>query len=227
MDLSDARIRKLAKTGRYADGDGLYLQVTQRRDGGLARSWFVRLRLPEGRQRDMGLGAYPIVPLAEARRKALEARQEAKAGRDPLAARQAKRAEARLAPTRAVSFRQAADGYIAAHAHLWRSAKHTMQWQSSLAAYAYPVFGALPVAAVNRPLVIEALDSIWTVKPETASRVRQRIETVLDWAAARGLREGDNPARWKGGLEHALPKRDKRRQGRHAAPPPGRSPLPS
>jgi integrase len=159
------------------------------------------------------------VPLAEARTKAEAARIEAKAGRDPLETRAAAKANARRTAARAVSFRNAAENYIASHAHLWRNAKHASQWSATLASYAYPVFGDLPVSCVDQVLVIQALEPIWTAKPETASRVRGRIETILDWAKARGLREGENPAAWKGNLQHALPKRDKRSRGHHAALP--------
>jgi integrase len=223
--LTDQRVKRASAPGVYADGDGLYLQVTAGKDGEVRRSWFVRLRLPDGRARDMGLGTVAMVPLAEARRQAEAARIEAKAGRDPLAAREAMKAQARVEQARAVSFRQAAESYIAAHAHLWRNSKHVGQWSATLATYAYPVFGALPVSAVSRALVIEALEPIWTAKAETASRLRGRIEAVIDWAIARGLRETENPARWKGGLEHALPKRSKRDKGRHAALPFAQAPA--
>ena len=205
--LSDAKIKRLTTPGVYADGAGLYLQVTRGKAGDVRRSWFVRLRLPDARSRDMGLGTYELVPLAEARTKAQAARVEAKAGRDPLEAREAARLAAKVAAKRSLTFRQAAEAYIAAHRERWRSAKHAGQWSTTLATYVYPVFGDLQVAVVNKGDVLAALEPIWIAKPETASRVRGRIEAVLDWAAERGHRaEGDNPAR-RERLKHSLPSR--------------------
>ncbi|MBX9745977.1 MAG: Arm DNA-binding domain-containing protein, partial [Hyphomonadaceae bacterium] len=194
--LSDAKIKRLTVPGVYADGAGLYLQVTRGKAGDVRRSWFVRLRLPDGRSRDMGLGTYELVPLADARTKAHAGRVEAKAGRDPLEAREAERLKTKVEAARSLTFRQAAEAYIAAHRERWRSAKHADQWSVTLATYAYPVFGGFQVAVVNKRDVLAALEPIWTAKPETASRLRGRIEAVLDWAAERGYRsEGDNPAR--------------------------------
>jgi integrase len=205
--LSDAKIKRLTAPGVYADGAGLYLQVTRGRAGDVRRSWFVRLRLPDGRARDMGLGTYVLVPLADARAKAQAARIEAKAGRDPLSAREAAKLQAKVDAARSLTFRQAAEAYIAAHRARWRNTKHANQWAATLAAYAYPVFGDFQVAVVDKRDVLAALEPIWTAKPETASRVRGRIEAVLDWAAERGHRaEGDNPAR-RERLKHSLPSR--------------------
>jgi integrase len=221
--LSDAKIKRLTEPGVYADGAGLYLQVTRGKTGDVRRSWFVRLRLPDGRSRDMGLGTFELVPLAEARAKAQAARIEAKAGRDPLAAREAEKLQAKVEAARALTFRQAAEAYIATHRDRWRSAKHAGQWSVTLATYAYPVFGDFQVAVVNKLDVLTALEPIWTAKPETASRLRGRIEAVLDWAAERGHRaEGDNPAR-RERLKHSLPSRaalaKAKPRGNHAALP--------
>lgn len=205
--LSDAKIKRLTAPGVYADGAGLYLQVTRGKAGDVRRSWFVRLRLPDGRSRDMGLGTYELGPLADARTKAHAGRVEAKAGRDPLEAREAERLKTKVEAARSLTFRQAAEAYIAAHRERWRSAKHADQWSVTLATYAYPVFGGFQVAVVNKRDVLAALEPIWTAKPETASRLRGRIEAVLDWAAERGYRsEGDNPAR-RERLKHSLPSR--------------------
>lgn len=221
--LSDAKIKRLTAPGVYADGAGLYLQVTRGKAGDVRRSWFVRLRLPDGRSRDMGLGAFDLVPLSDARTKAHAARVEAKAGRDPLEAREAERLKAKVEAVRSLTFRQAAEAYIAAHRERWRNAKHAGQWSATLAAYAYPVFGDFQVAVVNKQDVLAALEPIWTAKPETASRLRGRIEAVLDWAAERGHRsEGDNPAR-RDRLKHSLPSRaalaKAKPRGNHAALP--------
>ncbi len=166
----------------------------------------------------MGLGRVDLVPLKAARELASTARQDAKAGRDPVAAKEAARMTEAVAEARATTFRQCAEGYIAAHAAGWRNAKHAAQWGATLAQYVYPVFGDLPVAMVDTPLVMKVLDPIWTAKTETASRVRGRIEAILDWARVRGYRGGENPARWKGNLALALPARAKAKpRGRHAA----------
>jgi integrase len=218
--LTDRVIRQTTTPGVYPDGDGLYLQVTAGKDGKPRRSWFVRLRLPTGKSRDMGLGRLELVPLRTARERATTARQEAKAGRDPVAEKEAARTAAAVEEARATTFRQCAEGYIAAHASGWRNEKHAAQWGSTLAQYVYPVFGDLPVAVIDTPLVMKALDPIWATKTETASRVRGRIEAVLDWARVRGHRTGDNPARWTGNLAYALPSRAKAKpRGRHAALP--------
>ncbi len=221
--LSDAKIKRLNAPGIYADGAGLYLQVTRGKAGGARKSWFVRLRLPDKRSRDMGLGTFELVPLADARTKAQAARVEAKAGRDPLAAREAEKLQAKVQAARALTFRQAAEGYIAAHRERWRSAKHAGQWSATLATYAYPVFGDFQVSVIDKRDVLAALEPIWTAKPETASRLRGRIEAVLDWAAERGHRsEGDNPAR-RERLKHSLPSHaalaKAKPRGNHAALP--------
>jgi integrase len=162
-----------------------------------------------GRAREMGLGPLHTVSLSEARSKARECRKIRLEGADPIEARNAKRAEARLAAATAMTFQACAEAYIAAHRAGWKNPKHAAQWPSTLATYVHPVFGALPVQAVDVGLVMKVLEPIWKEKPETASRVRGRIESVLDWAKARGYREGENPARWKGHLENLLPARSK------------------
>jgi integrase len=138
-------------------------------------------------------------------------------GRDPLAAKRAKRDQARLAEARAMTFRQCAEAYIDAHRAGWRNPKHAGQWPATLETYVYPTMGALPVQAVDVGLVMKAVEPIWTTKPETAGRVRGRIESVLDWATARGYRQGENPARWRGHLENLLPKKSKVRRVEHHA----------
>jgi integrase len=224
--LTDRVIRQTTAPGIRADGDGLYLQVTASKSGEPRRSWFVRLRLPGGKCRDMGLGRVDLVPLKTARELARAARQEAKAGRDPIAAKEAAKITAATEHVRATTFRQCAEAYIAVHTAGWRNVKHSKQWTSTLATYAYPVFGDLPVGVIDTPLVMKVLDPIWTHKTEAASRVRGRIEAILDWARVRGYRTGENPARWKGNLALALPARDKAKPpGRHAALPFGQMPA--
>jgi integrase len=188
----------------HGDGGGLYLQVTP--SG--ARTWIFRFKL-QGRSREMGLGPLHTVKLAEAREKARECRKLVMKGIDPIEARNAKRAEARLAAATAMTFEQSAEAYIAAHKAGWKNPKHAGQWPSTLKTYVYPVFGSLPVQAIDTGLVMKAIEPIWQVKPETASRVRGRIESVLDWPKVRGYRDGENPARWRGHLDHLLPARSK------------------
>jgi integrase len=183
----------------HRDGGGLYLQVS--RSGG--RSWIFRFQR-NGKRRFMGLGSADVITLAEARDKAIDARRLLANGIDPIDQRGAERAAARIEAAKAVSFRECAVQYIAAHQAGWRNAKHAAQWPSTLEAYVFPLMGDLPVQDVDTGLVMRVLEPIWTVKPNTASRVRRRIEAVLDRATVSGHRTGDNPARWKGHLDQLL-----------------------
>jgi len=202
--LTSRLVAALKEPGRYGDGGGLYLQIGPTG----AKSWLLRYMLNR-KAREMGLGAVALVPLAEAREKAIEARRLVKAGTDPLDARQAEQARARVESVKAITFTECAAAFIAAHEATWRNPKHRQQWSNTLTTYAGPVFGDLPVAAVDLALVLKALEPIWTEKPETASRLRGRIEQVLDWATVRGYRQGENPARWRGHLDKLLPARSK------------------
>lgn len=202
--LTDKTIKALTlagrpTVGRHTDGGGLHLHV--RADG--RAGWVLRYRL-NGNQRDMGLGTYPEVPLRAARDAAVSARTQVKAGIDPVHARKVKRAEAlnHAAPER--TFKAAAEALIEAKRPGWRSSKHADQWAATLAAYAYPAFGDWPVGDVSEDAVLRALRPIWTRRSETASRLRGRIEAVLDYAKAQKWRTGENPARWKGHLSHLL-----------------------
>ena len=209
---------KSAKAGRHADGGGLHLLV---KDTG-ARSWVYRFML-KGKSRDIGLG--PAGPggisLADARDLAAALRVKVKAGIDPLAERQQAEAEAKAAEQAAkvagVTFKEMAETHIAANKASWRNAKHKQQWENTLKTYAYPIIGVLPVADIDTPHVLKVLEPIWREKAETASRVRGRIETVLDSAKARGYRQGENPARWRGHLAQILPARTKLSRGHHKA----------
>jgi integrase len=169
----------------------------------------------------MGLGTAgdDDVTLVEARDLAADARRRVRGGGDPIAERKAQRLQKRF-ETQAVTFKECAERYIASHKAGWRNARHAAQWPATLATYAYPVFGDRSAQAVDVGLVMKALEPIWSTKSETASRVRGRIESVLDWATARGYREGENPARWRGHLENLLPKKSRvRRVVHHAALP--------
>jgi integrase len=207
--LTALKVARAKRPGMYADGDGLYLQVTK---GGA--SWVYRYMLNR-RAREMGLGPLHTIALAEARELAREARKLRYKRIDPIEDRRAVRAQQLLEAATAMTFRECAERYIASHRAGWRNAKHTEQWESSLRRFAFPVIGALPVQAIDTALVLKVLEPIWTAKPETASRVRGRIEAVLDWAKASGYRTGENTARWKGHLKKLLPDRSKVRQVKH------------
>lgn len=205
--LSPPKVRNAAD-GMHGDGGGLWLQV---RRGN--RSWLFRYTSPAThRERLMGLGSVDVVGLAEARELAADYRRLLHEGKDPL---DEKRADAARSAATAVTFREAAEEFIAAHAPGWRNTKHAEQWRSTLAAYAFPAIGAMPVAAVDTEAVLRVLRPIWHDKPETASRLRGRIEAVLGAAAVRGWRSGENPARWRGHLAALLPARGKVAAVRH------------
>ena len=141
-------------------------------------------------------------------------------GIDPIDARRAERLETRLNAAKALTFKDCAARYIASHRAGWRNPKHAAQWEATLATYAGPVMGGLSVQAIDTALVLKVLEPIWTTKPETAGRVRGRMESILDWAKVRGYRAGENPARWRGHLDKLLPARSKvRRVEHHAALP--------
>jgi integrase len=210
--LTVRTVEAIKKPGMHADGGGLYLHV-----GKLgSKSWVFRWRRA-GKLRDMGLGAVNTIGLAEARDRALEQRKRVYDGGDPIAERRAQRQAELVETAKVMTFRECAEAYIGSHQAGWRNPKHAAQWPSTLGTYVYPVFGSLPVAAIDTAFVMRAVEPIWTTKPETASRVRGRIESVLDWAAARGYRAGENPARWRGHLENLLPARGKVRAVEHHA----------
>ncbi len=210
--LTALAVAKQKTPGRYADGGGLYLQISPTG----SKSWLFRYTR-QGKAREMGLGALAVVSLLQAREKAAVARQVIAAGGDPIEVREADQAQAKLEEVRGMTFAQCADAYIQAHSPGWRNPKHAAQWPATLKTYAEPVFGALPVQMVDLALVLKVLEPIWSTKPETASRLRGRIEAVLDWAAVRGYRPPDNPARWKGHLDKLLPPRAKVRKVEHHA----------
>jgi integrase len=197
------------------DGAGLYLRVS----ASGAKSWVFRYQL-DGRRRDMGLGPFPDVTLAEARARAAAHRLQRHDGVDPLNARTAQRQTRHLDAAKTMTFEKCAAAHIAAHKAGWRGGVSEAQWRQSLMAYVYPHFGVLPVQAIDVGLVMKALEPIWTTKPETATRVRGRIESIIDWATTRGYRQGENPARWRGHLENLLPRISKfHRIEHHAALP--------
>lgn len=199
--LTHLGISKLKQPGYYGDGAGLWLQVS----ASGSKSWIFRYTIA-GRQREMGIGALLTVGLADARIKAKECRQILLAGKDPIDERNAIRKDKALERAKSMTFDQCADAYINAHRLEWKNEKHISQWRNTLATYAGPVIGHLPVAEVTTPLVVKILNLVWETKTETATRLRGRIEKILDWATVAGYREGENPARWRGHLENLLAK---------------------
>ncbi len=199
--LNALAVRAATTPGYYLDGNGLHLQVS--RAG--SKSWVYQFTL-HGRRREMGLGSLSVLSLAEARARTRECRQMLLDGIDPIAARDAKQM---TAAATVVTFKDCTDRYIADKRAEWSNVKHAQQWENTLATYAHPHIGALPVSSINTGLVRKCLDPIWTTKTETASRVRQRIESVLDWAKVHGYRSGDNPAAWRGHLEGVMAKPSK------------------
>jgi integrase len=218
--LKALQVTKLKEPGMYADGAGLYLQVTvNARDGEPTKSWIYRYML-RGKAREMGLGSLNAISLQQARDKALDCRRLRQEGIDPIDARKVERQRGALEAAKSITFKKAAAEYIASHSAGWRNAKHAAQWSATLATYAEPTIGSLSVQSVDTGLVLKVLEPIWTAKPETASRLRGRIESILDWARVRGYRVGENPARWRGHLDVLLPARSKvRRVEHHAALP--------
>jgi integrase len=209
--LNARKVETLTRPGRHADGGNLYLSISD--NGG--RRWVFFYRFG-GKRREMGLGsaARGHVSLAGAREKALEARRLLSAGIDPLSAKEADRAARRTVPT----FGTFADDYLASHQGKWRNDKHKAQWAMTLKTYCEPI-RAMPVSAIDTEAVLKVLQPIWTEIPETASRLRGRIENVLDAAKARGFLTGENPARWRGHLRTLLPARQRLTRGHHAALP--------
>jgi integrase len=208
--LSPRRVSSVTKRGRYADGGGLYLQVSS--NG--AKSWLFRYMM-NNKARQMGLGSVRTFSLPEARETATKCRKLVYEGIDPIDHRNLERGQIRADTAKAMTFKDCAEKYISAHSPGWKNIKHTNQWTNTLVTYAYPVFSNLPVQTIDTGLVMKVLEPIWVTKSETASRVRGRIEAILDWASARKYREGENPARWKGHLDKLLPKRGKVQKVKH------------
>jgi integrase len=227
--LTALRVAREKRSGLYGDGGGLYLQVS----ASGAKSWVFRYWIAEryaatgemvrdpatnrlkGRGREMGLGSFATVSLAEARDRALECRKLREKDIDPIEAREAAKREAALQRAKSLKFKDAAEAYMAAHRIAWKNDKHAAQWPATLKTYAYPIIGELPLQLIDTTLVMKVIEPLWSEKPETASRLRGRIESVLDWATVRGYRQGENPARWRGHLDQLLPARSKVRKTKH------------
>ena len=205
-EMKALEVQRLKEPGLHFVGTvpGLALQIVP--SG--ARSWVLRVMVG-GKRREMGLGGFPAVTLAMAHEKAREARELIRQGMDPILLAREAQSALKAEQARALTFAQCAEAYIQAHEAGWRNEKHGQQWHNTLKAYAYPVMGDMLVRDVALAHVLRVLEPIWRTRTETASRVRGRIESVLDWAKGRGYRQGDNPAAWKGNLDAQLPKREK------------------
>jgi integrase len=214
--LSQVRIgRAMKRQCSLNDGGGLYF-VSRPPNGA---SWIFRFSR-HGKDRWMGIGQYPTVTLGDARARATDARRLLIDDVDPIENRRQQRAQTKLQLVRQMTFAQCAALYITSHKTAWRNAKHSAQWDATLKTYVYPLIGSLPVAAVDTSLVMKVLQPIWNAKPETASRLRGRIEAILNWATVSEFRTGLNPARWRGHLDNLLPARNKiARVEHHAALP--------
>lgn len=210
--LTQLQASKVKNAGMYGDGAGLWLKVSE----GGSKSWVLRYT-QQGRERRTGLGSYPDVSLAEARDKAIAFRKQVRDGLDPIKAKREAVAEAKAEQAKSVTFAWCAAQYIESHRAGWKNAKHAEQWVSTLAMYAHPVIGELSVGLIDTEHVVRVLEPIWHSKPETASRLRGRIESILGWASARDLRNGSNPARWKGHLDSLFPARTKVARTKHFA----------
>jgi integrase len=210
--LTAMKVAKAKRPGLLSDGGGLYLRIAP----GGSKQFIFRYAM-NGRLRDMGLGPTHTLSLEQARERARDARLLRLDGLDPIEAKRARMAALQAADAKAMTFRQCAEGFIKDNEKEWKNAAHHKQWTSTLATYVYPTLGDIPVAAIDTPLVLSVLKPIWTDKTETASRVRGRIEAILGWATVHHYRSGDNPARWQGLLEHALPARSKVAKTEHHA----------
>jgi integrase len=212
--LSVKTVEGVKARGYYADGGGLYLQVSAL----LTKSWVFRFVL-DGRAREMGLGSVVDVPLAQARAKAAECRKLLVDRKDPIEERNAVFALERMARAKALTFDECATAYIKANRAGWKNDKHASQWENTLKTYASPVIGKLPIDSIDTGLVLKVLerDQLWTTKSETASRLRGRLEAVLGWSTVRGYRNGDNPAAWRNHLDKVLPARSAVKEVEHHA----------
>ena len=208
--LTPLGVSKKQTPGYYGDGGGLWLQISKFK----SKNWVFRYTL-HGTRREMGLGPIHTVSLAEARQKAKECRLTLLDGKDPIEVRETTTLAEALRRAKMMTFDQCATAYIEAHRTSWKNVKHISQWENTIQAYASPVIGKLPVTSVDTDLVVKILNPIWQTKTETATRLRGRIESVLDWATASKFRQGDNPARWRGHLENLLSSPNKIVKVRH------------
>jgi len=208
--LTVIEVTKKKESGVYADGGNLYLQITKTG----SKSWLFRYRLA-GKSREMGLGSINDLSLADARIRAAQCRKLVNEGIDPINNRKQDTAKKRFEEAKIITFKECAEKYIETHKPTWKNAKHIWQWSNSLEKFAYDVFGNISIQDIDTSLVMKALEPIWQNKTETATRVRGRIEVILDWAKVREYRIGENPARWRGHLENLLPRPSKFQKVEH------------
>lgn len=210
--LAAIALKKLGN-GWHADGGNLYLFVRDK-----SRSWVFRYTAPSGHRRNMGLGSLDAVGLARARELAKQHRAATKDKQtptDPIAIAQEEKSKRLEIVAKKISFKKCAEAYIKANRAGWKNAKHVQQWENTLEKYAYPTLGDLAVSTIDTSLVTKCLVDIWTKKTETATRVRGRIESILDWAKVSGFRHGENPARWRGHLDKVFPAASKVAKVKH------------
>lgn len=208
--LTAMSVQRMKTPGRFSDGGGLYLRIS---NSG-SKYWIFRYTR-DGKPREMGLGPIEVIGLVEAREQAIECRRKLHTGVDPLNHREAHKKTSALEAAKIITFDQCADEYINAHSAGWRNAKHIEQWRSSIKQYVSPLLGSLPVHNVDTAMVLKVLQPIWYTKTETASRIRGRIERIIDSAKTSGFFTGENPARWRGHLAAKLPKRSKVQKTKH------------
>jgi integrase len=215
VNLTAKRVARLLKKkpGRHHDGHGLHLQITSPTNA----SWLLRYQR-HGREHWLGLGPLHTVSLADARVRAKAARLQLLDGVDPLQAKHAAKAQAKLTAARKLTFREAAEQYHKQHLSSWRSIAHAKQWLRSLDVFAYPVIGSMDIADIATPDILRTIEPIWQTRTVTADRVRNRIESIIDWAMVRGHRQaGTNPARWRGHLDQVMPAVKKVAEPKHFA----------
>jgi hypothetical protein len=206
MALSARGVDAEKRPGLHGDGRGLYLRVGP---GGTAKSWILRFQL-NGKRRDAGLGSVEFVTLAEARDKAYQLRKALRfSGVDPIEEKRAAKRQIEAAAAQRITFAELAEEYVRKFSPSWKSARHAWQWRSTLDTYVLPIIGERQIGDVDTAGVLAVLNPIWLDKTETASRVRGRIESVIDYATSAGRRSGENPARWRNHLENLLPRPDK------------------
>ncbi len=222
--LSPRFVETVEEPGRYSDGGGLYLQVSpSRTEGVVTKSWLFRYMRGGTTSREMGLGATSMrkgdgyTTLAQARQKRARARETLEAGFDPLELKRAGKTAEKVNKAKGITFSQCAAQYIKGHQAGWKGQKHVKLWKGSLARFVEPLIGDLPVASIDTGLVLKVLRPIWETKTKTAVDVRSRIELILSWARIHGYRHGENPARWRGHLDNALPKPSKIAKVTHLA----------
>lgn len=211
-ELSAIEIKRLTKSGHYAVGgvSGLLLQVT----GTGARSWILRVMVGTKR-RDIGLGGFPDVTLADARERARELKESIRQGIDPVEQRKAAKAALIADSGKQITFTDATYRFLSSKKSEFKNDKHTAQWKTTLETYAFPLMGNLTVDRIELAHIVKVLEPIWLIKTETATRLRGRLESVLNWATVSGFRKGENPARWKNNLDAVLPKPGKLQKVQH------------